>query len=54
MIEVLVPTHANGALTAYARRSPFGSDESCVGLPRSVFGEAASILSIAIDIVMNV
>ena len=36
-------------LTAYAMRSPLGSEESCVGRPRSVLGEAARILSIVID-----
>jgi hypothetical protein len=36
-------------LTAYAIRSPLGSEESCVGLPRSVLGEAARILSMVID-----
>lgn len=39
-----------GAPTAYAMRSPFGSEESCVGRPRSVLGEAARILLRAIDI----
>ena len=39
-----------GTLTAYAMRSPFGSEESWVGRPRSVLGEAARILSSAIDI----
>ena len=39
-----------GILTAYAMRSPLGSAESWVGRPRSVLGEAARILSMAIDI----
>lgn len=36
-------------LTAYAIRSPLESEESCVGRPRLVVGEAAKILSMAID-----
>jgi hypothetical protein len=38
-------------LTAYAMRSPLGSVESWVGLPRSVLGDAARILSILRDMV---
>lgn len=36
-------------LTAYAMRSPLGSVDNCVGRPRSVFGEAARILLMAMD-----
>jgi hypothetical protein len=43
-------SYQNEIPTAYAIRSPLGSVESWVGRPRSVLGEAASILLIVIDI----
>ena len=36
-------------LTAYAIRSPFESEESIVGEPRVVVGEAAQIASIQVS-----
>jgi hypothetical protein len=36
--------------TAYAIRSPFGSDERGVGCPRVVEGEAAQIASVCVSL----
>ena len=41
-----VPSIGRWRLTAYARRSPFGSEDSCVGWPRVVEGEGAQIASV--------